>query len=203
MRETRQQRRARQMEERRKQRRQQANTQLRRRRVTRVGLISFALLVGVGVVYGGYSIVADWRASQPPEGVDTTTNIASSHSEEPIDYGEGLPPVGGTHAGSRVQPCAFYDSQVPTELAVHSLEHGAIWITFLPDLPGEEVATLREYADQSKVLVSPYPGQPSDVVVTAWGNQLEVASASDPDIEQFIRAFRGSRGDAPEPNAQC
>lgn len=199
----RRERRAQQLQERRRERGKRRGIQRRNRRLTRVGLYLVAGLLGVGLLYGGYTIFTDWRASQPPEGVASTQNVQTGHSEDPIDYGEGLPPVGGVHSGTGAQPCSFYDTPVENELAVHSLEHGAVWITYIPDSPADEVAKLRELADESKVLVSPYPGQPSPIVATAWGNQLEFERADDPDIKQFIRAFRGTRGTAPEPTAPC
>jgi hypothetical protein len=47
---------------------------------------------------------------------------------------------------------------VRNETAVHSMEHGAVWITYRPDLPAEQVDKPRELAtSKTYVLVSPYP----------------------------------------------
>ena len=35
--------------------------------------------------------------------------------------------------------CGIYDKPVPSERAVHNLEHGAIWITYQPSLPQSEM----------------------------------------------------------------
>lgn len=83
------------------------------------------------------------------------------------------------------------------------MEHGAVWITYQPDLPSDQVEVLRNLAhDNSYVLVSPYPDLPSPVVASAWGKQLTLDSANDPRLEQFVSAFRQGP-QTPEPNASC
>jgi len=86
---------------------------------------------------------------------------------------------------------------------VHSIEHGAVWITYQPDLNQDEVERMRDLAqNESYVLVSPYPGLDSPVVASAWGKQLRLESAEDPDLERFVNAF--SQGpQTPEPGAAC
>jgi hypothetical protein len=112
------------------------------------------------------------------------------------------PPVGGVH-NPVWQDCGFYAEPVANENAVHSLEHGAVWITYAPDLPQDQVATLRELAErQSHILVSPMEDLPSPMVASAWNRQLALDGADDPRLEEFIRAFRLSP-QAPEPGAAC
>ena len=54
------------------------------------------------------------------------------------------------------------------ENAVHSLEHGAVWITYQPDLPQEQIEKLSDLAQRNRfVLVSPYPDLPAAVVASA------------------------------------
>jgi hypothetical protein len=92
---------------------------------------------------------------------------------------------------------------VRDENAVHSLEHGAVWITYRPDLPQNQVDQLRDLAqNQTYVLVSPRADLPSPVVASAWGKQLRLQSADDPDLERFIGAFRQGP-QTPEQGAAC
>ena len=86
------------------------------------------------------------------------------------------------------------------EKAVHSLEHGAIWITYRPDLPRAEIDGLATLArSRNYILVSPWDsGLPAPVVATAWGRQLRLQSTSDPRLAEFIRLFAGQ---GPEINA--
>jgi hypothetical protein len=142
------------------------------------------------------------QLDRPPEGVQTyNVGPAGRHTEGDVDYAQS-PPVGGAH-NPVWQNCGYYTEPVRNETAVHSLEHGAVWITHVPDLPQDEIERLRDLAQSnSYVLVSPYPGLNSPVVASAWGKQLKLDSAEDPDLERFVRAY--SQGpQAPEPEAPC
>ena len=71
------------------------------------------------------------------------------------------------------------------------MEHGAVWIVYQPELPGEDVSILRDLVgDQSYLLLSPFPGLKSPVVLSAWGIQLEVDSVDDERVAEFVSAYR-------------
>jgi len=133
------------------------------------------------------------------EGVQTFS-VEAGHSEAPVFYPQ-TPPVGGIH-NPIWQQCGFYDQPIPSEKAVHSLEHGAIWITFQPDTPLGDIDTLAALARSRKdVLVSRWDsGLPSPVVVTGWGRQLRLQSVSDPRLMNFVRLYANQ---GPEINAPC
>ncbi len=165
-----------------------------------VGLIAAVFLAGFAAL-----VIVDARqkaASGPPGGVQTyDVGPGGEHTEGAVDYAQS-PPVGGEH-NSIWQNCGFYEEPIRSETAVHSLEHGAVWITYSPDLPQNEIARLRDLAQSNDyVLVSPYPDLDSPVVASAWGKQLNLESAEDPDLERFIGAY--SQGpQTPEPGAAC
>ena len=124
-----------------------------------------------------------------------------SHTDDPVEY-EQTPPVGGAH-GPVWQDCGFYDEPIVAESAVHSLEHGAVWITYDPDLTADEVEILEELADsESYVLVSPFEDLPSPVVASAWAVQLELDGADDPRLEAFVE-FYAEGPQTPELGAPC
>lgn len=135
------------------------------------------------------------------EGVQTFPNLERGHTLEPVAYAQ-TPPAGGRHHPTW-QNCGVYTQPVPNENAVHSLEHGVIWITYQPDLDAAELQTLQDLTRQSGYrLLSPYPGLPSPIVLSAWGYQLQVESTDDPRILDFIEAYeQNPRG--PEPGAPC
>lgn len=141
----------------------------------------------------------------PPVGLlegMVTYNIASAqHSEAPQTY-EQTPPAGGIHSAVW-QNCGVYDQPVRNENVVHSLEHGAVWITYRPDLSEAAVQTLRNLArGRSHVLVSPYPDLPHPVVATAWGLQLPLQDVSDSRLPVFVARYeKGPQ--TPEPGAVC
>jgi len=126
----------------------------------------------------------------PPEGVRTYPATTNRNLGESISYDQD-PPTNGDHA-PYWQNCGFYSSPVENEAAVHSLDHGAVWITYQPDLPSDQIDTLRDLAQEEYVLVSPHPGLSSPVVATAWRNQLILEDAEDPRLRQFVDQFRVS-----------
>ena len=152
---------------------------------------------------GGTDDSAGGPTSSVPRGeVVTYDGLSRNHVDHRVDYAQ-IPPVGGDHA-QVWQTCAFYDQPIVTEAGVHSLEHGAVWITFRPDLPADQVALVQAYAEQPDTLASPWAdGElPAPVVISAWGAQIQLDSLPDPRADDFITRFRKSL-DAPEPNAPC
>ena len=159
-----------------------------------VGLIVVAFLAGFAAL-----VIMDLR-QQPPDVVKTyDVGPGGQHTDGEVDYAQ-TPPAGGKH-NPVWQNCGFYDEPITDENAVHSLEHGAVWITYSPDLPQDQVDQLRALAQsQSYTLVSPYSDLPSPVVASAWGKQLQLENSEDPDLERFVRAY--SQGpQTPEPGA--
>ncbi|CAN5788684.1 hypothetical protein BH23ACT11_BH23ACT11_25920 [soil metagenome] len=124
----------------------------------------------------------------PPEGVKTYPATTNKLVEGKIDYDRD-PPTNGKHSPIW-QNCGFYSKPVDNKTAVHSLDHGVVWITYRPDLPAEQIEQLRTYGDEEYVIVSPYPDQPALVVATAWRNQLYLVGANDPRLRQFVDGFR-------------
>lgn len=135
------------------------------------------------------------------DGMVAYNNLSRDHSEAPQQYAQ-TPPAGGVHS-SAWQNCGIYDQPVRNENAVHSLEHGAVWLAYRPDLPTAAVETLRNLVrGHDHVLLAPYPDLPHAVVATAWGLQLPVEDASDPRLSVFISRYeKGPQ--TPERNAVC
>lgn len=139
--------------------------------------------------------------------------LRHTHVTGPAAYSV-TPPVGGDHNADWMN-CGVYDKPVPNERAVHNLEHGAIWITYQPSLPKAELNELYSFFSRQTVLdpqgagssryidITPYPGLPSPVVVTAWGFQLRLSSPADPRLQQFVSTFRASPKYTPEYGGPC
>lgn len=168
-----------------------------------VYLIAGLLITLAGLII--YRIVdqaiARNQAEQPIAGVQAFPNQIAGHQEGPLTY-EQTPPVGGVHS-SAWQNCGVYTTPIANENGVHTLEHGAVWITYAPDLPAGELEQLQALTRQSGYrLLSPYAGLPSPIVASAWGYQLQLQSAADPQLSQFIEAYELSPN-SPEPGAPC
>jgi hypothetical protein len=139
--------------------------------------------------------------------------LGHNHVTGPVAYSV-TPPAGGDHNAAWMN-CGVYDQPVPSERAVHNLEHGAVWIAYSPSLPSSEVSQLRSFFARQSVLnpsgggssryldLSPYPGLPSPIVATAWGFQLRLTSPGDPRLQRFVDKFRASQQYTPEYGGEC
>ena len=92
---------------------------------------------------------------------------------------------------------------MPSENAVHSLEHGAVWVTYQPDLPQAEVDKLQQLVrGHSHLLLSPYPDLPQPVVASGWGVQLQLSGVDDPRLARFLKKYEQGP-QTPERGAEC
>ncbi len=173
-------------------------------------IIGGTALVGVAIIGAAVFAVIDQNKANDAaeaagqaalEGVKTFDDLGRDHVETPVEYPQ-TPSVGGDH-NPVWQNCGFYDSEVAPENATHSLEHGAVWIGYSPDLADDEVSTLEDIVSQNDyVLVSPVDGMDAPVVLSAWGAQISVDSVDDPAVDAFIEEYQ--QGDqTPEPGAAC
>ncbi len=175
------------------QRRQELAREKRKKRLI-IGIpltLLLAALIGAGI----------YRLTRPDlEGVLSFDNLLRNHDQEAEFVEAGLPPTGGSH-NPRWQNCGIYTDPLDSSLAVHSLEHGAVWLAYQPDLAAEKVSELQEMVrSESYILMSPFPGLQSEVVMSSWGKQLVIDAVPDEDIEQFIERYQG---EGPEPGAPC
>jgi hypothetical protein len=134
------------------------------------------------------------------DGVETFQNT-SNHVDGSVEYPQ-TPPTGGDHNAVWLN-CGIYTEPQANENAVHSLEHGAVWVTYdASALSDEELATLKTHLPSSYVILSPYEGLDAPFVLSAWNHQLKLDSVDDPRIGEFFEEYWRSQN-APEPNAAC
>jgi hypothetical protein len=124
----------------------------------------------------------------PPKGIEVYPATTNRIVKGPIEY-DKEPPTNGNH-DPLWQNCGFYEKPIEDRHAVHSLDHGVVWITYRPDLPEQQIESLRPYGEENYVILSPYPGQDASVTVTSWRIQLELNRADDPRLRSFVNEFR-------------
>lgn len=144
--------------------------------------------------------------------------LEHQHVAGPVTY-IITPPVGGPHDGIWMN-AGVYTKPVPAERAVHDMEHGAVWLTYNPNLPASEISTLTAFVAKQSLIaetgesaagiaagnsnryvdLSPWETNslPSPIVISAWGHQLRLTSASDPRMQKFVDMFRHSAVFSPE-----
>jgi hypothetical protein len=166
-------------------------------------MIVAAVVAAVLVIGGGITAAAlHGRGSTTSlSGVQSFSGLTRNHVTGTVTYPQ-TPPVGGDHDPTWLN-CGIYTAPVRNENAVHDLEHGAVWITYQPDLARADVDQLTKFATgQAYLDLSPYPGLPAPVVASAWGKQLKLTSASDPRLAAFVKKYKQGT-QTPEPGAPC
>jgi hypothetical protein len=179
-------------------RRQEASKERRRKLLTRVGVVVVVLAIGGGIALA----VVLSKGSDKIAGLQTFQETRN-HVTTPVTYPQ-TPPAGGDH-NPQWLTCGIYDSPVPNENAVHDLEHGAVWITYRPDLSSNDVDKLKSIVrDKTKgyLTLSPFPNLPAPVVASAWGVQVKLTGASDSRLGTFIKKYQLGPT-APERGASC
>lgn len=145
------------------------------------------------------------------EDLKTFGYAGGQQQEGKIAYAEN-PPVGGAYS-PLWQGCGVYLSPLYDEYAVHSLERGAVWITYSPALPAAEVGRLKALLAEPRVgkddqktvppsLLSPYAGLPTPVVVSVWNAQVRLSGPDDPRLAAFLDRYAKESG-APEVGKGC
>jgi len=172
----------------------------------------------------GIEGVLAWdTAGYPAAGTPGAGTVTHNHVTTPVTYAV-TPAIGGNHAPVWMN-AGVYTKPVPSERAVHDLEHGAVWITYSPGLPAAQVKQLQDFVGrQSEIpeqeqdltsgatvknanrymVMSPWKdgSLPSKIVISAWGHQLRVDSADDSRLQDFVDTFRHSQKYTPEFGAQ-
>ncbi|MEW2485610.1 DUF3105 domain-containing protein [Streptomyces sp. NPDC048411] len=208
---------------------QMRNTDRARDRRNRALAIGLSALVVAGLVaFGSYALLdsseaADKRdavaadeatpsaaekkvlAAEPIEGLKTwdAKKLTRNHVTKTVTY-PMKPPVGGDHSPVWMN-CdgEVYKKAIPDMNAVHSLEHGSVWVTYTDKASAADVAELAALVGKTPYsLMSPYQDQAGTIMLSAWGKQVTVDSADDPRVGRFFAKFvQGEQ--TPEPGAAC
>jgi len=122
------------------------------------------------------------------------------HTDGTVQY-PTTPPVSGTHAAFP-GVCGVFAEQIPNETQVHNLEHGAVGIQYVPELPPEQIQAIEEIARgySENVFSAPYPGMETPIAVTSWGRMMRLQELDEDAIREYIDAFAG---EGPEPGQTC
>ncbi|MGW6399663.1 DUF3105 domain-containing protein [Streptomyces sp. NPDC055134] len=187
--------------------------QVRDRR-NRIITITLSTVIVAGLVgFGAYAIDSandkdeqqTAAAKKPVRGEKSwdAKKLGRDHVTKAVTY-KMNPPVGGDH-NQAWMTCdgTVYTKAIPNENAVHSLEHGAVWVTYNGKAGDADVAKLGEKVAKTPYsLMSPVDDQTGPIMLSAWGHQLTVDKASDPRVGQFFTKYvQGAQ--TPEPGAAC
>lgn len=122
-------------------------------------------------------------------------------SEAQLIIPDGEPPTGGPHFDQPLRS-GIYDDPVPDGNAIHSLEHGMVWITYSPELvTADDIEALRGIAGDhgGDTILSPRPLNTVPIAVVSWGRILRLESVDAGAIEDFINV---NTNRSPEPGVR-
>jgi hypothetical protein len=178
-----------------------------------IAVAGVVVLIAVGII--GYGVFASVKGSaswqDKAKDISGIVNYraqknaqidARDHKDGPLTYVTN-PPVGGAH-NPTWQNCMgdVYAEPIANEHAVHSLEHGAVWVTYKQGLGPDQVDKLKaKVQGKDYMLMSPITNLDKNISLQAWGYQLKVDNADDKRIDAFIKALRLNA--SMEPTAAC
>ncbi|GAB2840680.1 DUF3105 domain-containing protein [Streptomyces deserti] len=190
-----------------------------RERRNRILTIATSVVIVAGLVVGGVVLVrsqsdnGDNAASDSKttgrlvageDGVETWKGtLARNHVTKAVKYAV-TPPVGGDHNPVWMNCNGdVYTKEINNTNAVHSLEHGAVWVTYNSKAAKADVDALAAKVKKTPyTLMSPVDGQKDPIMLTAWGHQRTVTGADDPNVDKFLEKFVQGK-QTPEPGAAC
>jgi hypothetical protein len=147
--------------------------------------------------------VAEAKAPITDEKSWDAKKLSSTHVDKAVTY-PMKPPVGGDHSKVWMNCDGdVYEKAIPDMNAVHSLEHGAVWVTYNDKAPAADVTKLSEKVKKTRYsLMSPVKDQAGAIMLSAWGKQVTVDSADDPRVNKFFTKYvQGPQ--TPELGAPC
>jgi hypothetical protein len=112
-----------------------------------------------------------------------------------------IPATSGEHWASSTTPLGIpsparwgrYEAVIPDEILVHNLEHGGIGFHYdCEDECPEIVAGLDDLIPRnpSQYIMSPYPGLPSKIAITAWRHHIYLDKVDVDEILKFIEEYQ-------------
>lgn len=175
---------------------------------------AFLFAIGLGTLYA--KLIAkpgdSPHQTEPPATIAingmTIKEYPPGHHVRPMErvaY-KTSPPMGGAHEQVWVACTGVvYEQPIRNENAVHSLEHGAVWITYNPELLGrQDVAALADRVqNRAYMFMSPYPALDAPFSLQSWGHQLKLNSVKDDRVDMFVSSLLRNPSTSPEPAATC
>ncbi|MFE9805784.1 DUF3105 domain-containing protein [Streptomyces sp. NPDC005227] len=190
-----------------------------RDRRNRILVIAAAVVVVIGLAVGGVVLVrsqsddkdtpsdakqASGHFVTGADGVKTWKGtLARNHVTKTVSY-PMEPPVGGDHNQVWMNCNGdVYTKAINNMNAVHSLEHGAVWVTYNSKASADDVKALAAKVKKTPyTLMSPVDDQKDPITLSAWGKQRTVTGASDKNVDAFLSEFVQGK-QTPEPGAAC
>lgn len=185
---------------------------------------ALAAAIGAGITIGlagliFFLVIPDLFSSDPRPGDSVELPAGSEATRHTTNVADlvgnpGEPPVGGPHFGGPEcvpprygpfcgpLPYGIYDHQVADGNAIHSLEHGIVWITYDPELiAGEALQLLEDVANDFRrdVILSPREPSALPIYAVSWGRILRIDGTNGVEVDALRDFIDANRNRSPEP----
>ncbi len=172
---------------------------IKRKRTKMLVWVVCIIVVVAGLIWGSI-----WYSKQRIKNLPGIAyeNVGQKHiplGQEPPKPYNSNPPSSGAHFPSPAN-WGIYDYEVPDQLFIHNLEHGGIWISYLPTVSKDVVVKLTAIADEfgrSKIVMGPRSKNDADIAIVAWTRVLKLnlengmlTDTQKSQIEEFYKAFK-------------
>ena len=177
---------------------------IRRRHLVTAVWIGGAILVVILALGGGVWWSYRWQRNAPGP---SYTDIGQEHiplsTDPPRPYNSN-PPSSGAHFSSPAN-WEVYDYEVNDKIFIHNLEHGGIWIAYLPTIPSKAIEDLKGIVNEfggSKLIMAPRAANDSDIAVAAWTRVHKInlvgGDITEEELNQIRAFYRAFKNKGPE-----
>lgn len=154
-----------------------------------IGLFTLLILVGGIFFLSGQDAKEQVKQSQKLLG-QKMPDMGSIHVKQGETHGEynSNPPTSGPHIGTGTAGAGIHATEVPDELLVHSLEHGAAIVSYKADLPKADIEKITKAFNDAagKKIMVPRKNLDVPVALTSWNYLLKLKQIDQAKITEFI-----------------
>lgn len=162
------------------------------------------------LIIGSLGIAAAKKRSAPQKGPQLGTeqpDLGADHITADLPNTLPEPPASGPMTNPA--PCQVSYQEIPDTSVIHSLEHGAVYVSYRPDLPVDQADKLNALFTKpfsnprftpNKAVVAPRAVNASPIILTSWKKNLKLDSFDEAKIMDY---YLQNVGKSPEGSSRC
>lgn len=154
-----------------------------------IGIITLIFLIGGVWFLSAQGAKEQEKLSKPLMGqkIDDLGAPHIARGQSHPNYNSN-PPTSGWHWGDGVAGPGIKNQQVPDELALHSMEHGAAVLWYKDNLPPDQIERIKKAFNGAtgKKIMIPRKGLDVPVALASWNYLLKLKSVDGSEIKSFI-----------------
>lgn len=152
-------------------------------------IIAVTVLVFIGIVIMGSRQTAQVSQESTLSGIAKTIEKAFHIKRGTMQDMKDLP-SSGSHYGDGVGGPGIHSDPVEDGLLVHSLEHGAVVLSYDPqNLTQEQIDQLKQIFTEKfrgKKIMVPRDNMSASIIMTSWGQELKLNEINEEELVNFM-----------------